>query len=82
MEESMLDQTTALAAQLDADVKALVAALATANSNLAAANSQITQLQSQIQSDASAADQAGVALLQPIANEAAAALPPEPPAAS
>lgn len=71
----MLDQTTALASQLETDVKALVSALSTANSTIASQSQQIASLQSQLQSDAQSADAAGVALLQPIASEAAAALP-------
>ena len=71
----MLDKTTALAAQLDTHVKALAAALSAANNTIASQSATIAQLQGEATANDSAADDAGVALLTPIDNEAAAALP-------
>jgi ABC-type transporter Mla subunit MlaD len=75
MEDDMLDQTTQLATQLDGLVKSLVSAISTANSTISSQNQTIAELQSQLQSDAATADNAGVALLQPIVSEAEAAVP-------
>lgn len=69
MEEHMLEQTTALAQQLDTNVKAFVTALSDAKATIAQRDQTISELQTQLQTDAAAADTAGVALLQPIVNE-------------
>jgi hypothetical protein len=76
MEEEMLDKSTPIAQQIDAGVKELLSQLATASSTIASQSQTISQLQQQLQNDATAADDANVALLTPIASEIAAALPP------
>lgn len=65
LEDEMIDNTIALAAQVDAAVKALIAALQDAQSKVASASSDNAQ-----------ADAAGVAALQPILTEAQNALQP------
>lgn len=61
----MIDKSLAIAADIDAGVKRLLAALSAAQSAA-----------SQVQSDGAAADNAGVAALQPILNEINAVAPP------
>lgn len=72
----MLDNTAALQQKALADVQALVSALTTANNTIASQSQTISDLQSKLNNDATAADAAGVALMQPIVDAAAAALPP------
>jgi hypothetical protein len=67
-EPTMIDQTLSLAAQLDGIVKQLVSALQ-------ASQAQVAALTQKLADEASAADAAGVAALQPIVAEGQAAIP-------